>query len=228
MLALVEFDTAIAQALALWRTESEGLSSALRFVADSHLAKGVALILMALAVVARPGGPLLLARNAFLLRFSAAAVVSLASGRILQIALPHRDRPIVSMSGWAEHSSFAAESSFPSDHAVYFTAMAAAIAFADRRLGMIAIAWTGLIVLLPRVLLNFHYPTDILAGAAIGLAVASCFMLAPMPPAILRLAGAAERDSPQLVYPLAFLFAFAAATNFDEVRAAVSALFSAI
>jgi undecaprenyl-diphosphatase len=225
MLAVFECEYAFAESIAAWRADHPKFISALRVVAESHLAKGAALIALALAAVARHRGPLLLARDAFLLRFSAAAVTAIVLGRILQMTLPHRDRPIVSLSSWAEGTSFARDSSFPSDHAIYLTAMAAAIAFADRKLGAIALIWTGAVILLPRVLLSFHYPTDILAGAALGAAVAGAFMLSPMPSALARRAGAAEAAAPQIVYPLAFLFAFAAATNFESARAAASMLF---
>lgn len=228
MTPLFEYEYAIAEAIAAWRAVHPEIAAVLRAIADAYLVKGAALIAFAAAVVARSGRPILIARDGFLLRFTAAAVTAISLGRVLQLTLPHRDRPIAGLSNWAAESSFVDGSSFPSDHAVFFTAMAAAIFFADRRLGVLALLWTGAVVLLPRVLLNFHYPSDIIAGAAIGAAVAAAFMLTPMPAAISRHAAAAELAAPRIVYPLVFLLAFSAATNFETARAAVSALYRAL
>lgn len=178
----------------------------------------------ALAAALRSGEPLLRARNGFLLRFFAAGLAAIAAGRILQMTLPHRDRPIVALADWASRSAFGAESSFPSDHAVYMAAMATAIVFIDRKIGALAVAWTAFIVLLPRVLLNYHYPTDIIAGAAIGAVIAGLFMKAPVPRSVIDGAAAAATKAPHVVYPLLFLLAFEAGTNFELTRAGVDAL----
>lgn len=58
--------------------------------------------------------------------------------------------------------------SFPSDHAGFFVALALGIFLASRRAGALALAWTGLAVLLPRIVTGMHSPLDIAAGAAIG------------------------------------------------------------
>jgi undecaprenyl-diphosphatase len=215
-----EFEYALAESIASWRTGNGGVASALRALADANVLKGGALVALALSAVARRGEPLLSARNGFLIRFSIAAVAAITAGRLLQMALPHRDRPIVHLSSWAAESSFGSESSFPSDHAVFMTAMAAAICFADRRLGALAVVWTSFIILLPRVLLSFHYPTDMIAGALLGALIAAAVMKAPMPRAATERVAAVEANAPHIVYPLAFLLAFSIATNFESARAA--------
>lgn len=60
-------------------------------------------------------------------------------------------------------------SSFPSDHAVLFFAMAAGIFIASRRAGWFALFYVSAFICLPRMYLGEHYATDILAGAAIGI-----------------------------------------------------------
>ncbi|KKS19355.1 MAG: PAP2 family protein [Candidatus Roizmanbacteria bacterium GW2011_GWC2_41_7] len=57
--------------------------------------------------------------------------------------------------------------SFPSGHAAFFFAMAMAIYFYNKKLG----AWffaAAILIALARVAAGVHYPTDILAGAVIG------------------------------------------------------------
>ncbi len=224
MLSLVEFERTLAGAIADWRADHGELGGFLGLLADAELLKAAALMAFALAAVLRSGEPLLRARNGFLLRFFAAGFTAIAAGRLLQMMLPHRDRPIVALTDWASHSAFGAESSFPSDHAVYMTAMATAIAFVDRQIGVLAFVWTVIVILLPRVLLNYHYPTDILAGAAIGALIAGLLMTAPLPRAVLDGPAMAAQRAPHVVYPLLFLLAVEAGTNFETVRAGLKAL----
>jgi membrane-associated phospholipid phosphatase len=61
--------------------------------------------------------------------------------------------------------------SFPSDHAGFFFALSLGIFLASRRAGAIALAWTCLAVLLPRIVTGMHSPLDIAAGAAVGAAI---------------------------------------------------------
>ncbi|HYJ81292.1 MAG TPA: phosphatase PAP2 family protein, partial [Allosphingosinicella sp.] len=61
--------------------------------------------------------------------------------------------------------------SFPSDHAGFFLALSLGIFLASRRAGAIALAWTGIAILLPRIVTGMHSPLDIAAGAGIGAAV---------------------------------------------------------
>lgn len=62
-------------------------------------------------------------------------------------------------------------SSFPSDHAVLFFALATGIFFASRRIGWLMFIYVSAFICLPRVYIGVHYPTDILAGAAIGVSL---------------------------------------------------------
>jgi undecaprenyl-diphosphatase len=59
------------------------------------------------------------------------------------------------------------DTSFPSDHATAAFAIAVAIFLRSRRAGWIALAMAAL-VSISRVAVGTHYPTDVLAGAAIG------------------------------------------------------------
>jgi membrane-associated phospholipid phosphatase len=61
--------------------------------------------------------------------------------------------------------------SFPSDHAGFFVALALGIFLACRRAGAVALLWTALVVLLPRIITGMHSPLDIAAGAGIGAAL---------------------------------------------------------
>jgi undecaprenyl-diphosphatase len=81
----------------------------------------------------------------------------------------HRPRPFVALpvhqllvdSAW----------SFPSGHATFFFAMAAALYFHNKKWG----AWffvASVLISIARVIAGVHYPSDIVGGALIGVAVA--------------------------------------------------------
>lgn len=90
-----------------------------------------------------------------------------------------RGRPFVAHPGavhlFAKH---AADASFPSDHAT--ASMAIAVAFLLRRrfgLGALTLVFAAILDV-GRVAVGFHYPTDVLGGAAIG-ALAALVLWAP-------------------------------------------------
>lgn len=66
----------------------------------------------------------------------------------------------------------AADPGFPSDHATAAFAIATALVLVDRRLGVPALV-AAVALALDRVALGVHYPSDVLAGAALGIAVAT-------------------------------------------------------
>jgi undecaprenyl-diphosphatase len=63
--------------------------------------------------------------------------------------------------------------SFPSHHATMFYALATGIFLASRRLGCFAFIYVTFFIAFPRLYLGFHYPTDILAGATVGILTAN-------------------------------------------------------
>jgi len=92
-----------------------------------------------------------------------------------------RPRPFVAHPG-AVHlfASHAADASFPSDHATASVAIAIAILLRSKlRWGLVTLTF-ALILLFGRVALGYHYPTDVLGGAAIGAAAALLLWVAPI------------------------------------------------
>jgi undecaprenyl-diphosphatase len=59
--------------------------------------------------------------------------------------------------------------SFPSHHATMFYALATGIFLASRRFGYFAFIYVTLFIAFPRIYLGYHYPTDIIAGATVGI-----------------------------------------------------------
>ena len=116
-------------------------------------------------------------------RAAVAAAVSagaaLAIGAVIA-ALVDRARPFVADPGqvhlFVAHS---ADPSFPSDHATASFAIAVAILLRKRSWGVAALI-AAAILAVGRVAVGVHYPSDVLAGAALGSAVALALWWAPL------------------------------------------------
>jgi membrane-associated phospholipid phosphatase len=109
----------------------------------------------------------------------AACLLALLVARVINNLGPFQPRPIansaLSLARFAglppfqEHSGVRDWSSFPSDHAALFFALAMGIFYLSRPAGVAAIAYVTAFVAFPRVYLGLHYPTDIAGGAAIAM-----------------------------------------------------------
>jgi membrane-associated phospholipid phosphatase len=115
-------------------------------------------------------------------------------GRVLTRVLPYRDRPIFDTTlqwrppfgaggAWA-HQWTRDWSSFPSDHAALFGALAMTLFLVSRGAGLLTLLYSLLLVDFPRVYLGLHYPSDILGGVIVGFAVAWIATLAPIREAV--------------------------------------------
>ena len=108
-----------------------------------------------------------------LLMGGVAAVLAGFFSRLLQYFLPFHFRPLYNVdlnltSPLGVGSGLSHWNCFPSDHASLFFALATLILINDRRLGLLALVWAA-ITSSTRIYLGYHYPTDILGGAALGI-----------------------------------------------------------
>jgi undecaprenyl-diphosphatase len=99
------------------------------------------------------------------------AGLSLGIGKVVS-ELVDRQRPfVVDSHGVHLFAAHAADAGFPSDHATASFAIATAIFLRHRRWGPVALA-AAAVLSAGRVALGVHFPSDVLAGAALGAAVA--------------------------------------------------------
>jgi len=151
-----------------------------------------------------------------------AAFVSILFVRLLDLALPFRTRPVCDPANGWHFPSGATDwqnwSSFPSDHAIMFFALTTCLFFISRALGWIALLETVFLICLPRIYLGIHYPTDILAGAVIGLGIGFLANQKPLKKFAAQGAFRWMEKSPGSFYAAFFLFMYQITVLFWDVR----------
>jgi membrane-associated phospholipid phosphatase len=108
-------------------------------------------------------------------------------------------------------------SSFPSDHAVLFFALATGIFFVSRRAGWFTFAYVSIIICLPRIFIGVHYTTDILAGAAIGGSMAWLANLSAVRKPLTSWALQWQNAKPEQFYCFSFILTYQMAEQFDPL-----------
>jgi undecaprenyl-diphosphatase len=159
-----------------------------------------------------------------------ATIASLIFVKIVRSLLPFRLRPIHDLaSGFTLPYHVTTEtlwnwSSFPSDTAAMVFALAGGLAIIWRRWGWLALVYSLVVVSFPRIYLGYHYPSDVAAGAVIG--VLSVFILGREKirrPLTRRVLTWSERY-PGVFYWALFLLTCEVAAGFDNTRQTIIAL----
>lgn len=160
--------------------------------------------------------------------------VTMFLARVLAISLPYRIRPVYNPLlevnypiGMSPYNA-AEMSSFPSDHAALFTALAIGMFFISKKIGIISLLYVFLIIFMPRVILGLHYPSDILGGAIIGVLIIVALNKSAYSDKINKPIFAFKEQYPGVFYALFFLITYQIADMFDSVRATISFLYSFI
>jgi len=162
--------------------------------------------------------------RSFVLAGVALTTLSLAIARTLALLLPFRERPIASASlGFrvpvgGQSFPLIHWSSFPSDHAVMYFSLATILFLASRKIGLFAYCHALIVICLPILYRGIHYPTDLIAGALIGIGVASLASIDRVREAIANPGFRWRASSPATFYPTLYLCTLLTATQFDSVR----------
>jgi len=193
------------------------------FVRDSYVVKGVP-VMMVWWGLWFSHSPSANKNRQYLLAGLVAAIAAIFAGRSLALTLPFRPRPLhdpefdVVLPSGMTHQTLMGWSSFPSDHAVLFFALATAIFLVHRALGIILFLHAAIVISLPRVFSALHFPGDLLSGALIGISI-TLVLLFPLARAIDKFGvlPLIERYR-HFSYPIIFFIAFQAASMFDSSR----------
>ncbi len=213
------------------------LDAAAAWAVDSNLLKGEAFMAVTWWLWFA-AGERQARRRQILIATLAAAVLAVIAGRVLtgsgafEGVLPFRLRPLADPRvgflppsaldpGVAERRAW---SSFPSDHAMVFSALSTGLAYVSWRLGLLAHGYWLLVVALPRLYAGLHYPTDILGGAVIGALVAVALNTATVRRVVASAPLRALERWPRAFYAGFFLFTVQLALMFQEARALLTLL----
>lgn len=143
--------------------------------------------------------------------------------RFLALSLPYRERPLRNpllqfRVPFAETPTVLIKwSSFPSDHAVFLFCLATSVFFLSRKLGTVVLCYVSL-VCCSLVYLGIHYPTDILAGAALGTGIACLTLIKPFRDLLSSRTVLWAEHSPTSFYSCFYLITFLFGTMFDPLR----------
>ena len=218
------FDRAILLFLNQFAGRSPIFDAFVGMLATPNLLKGAVITILFIWVWFRSGEDKTRDREFVIWTFFI-SMASVLVARALALTLPFRERPLreaalhFHLPYGADRLAVLGWSSFPSDHAVIFFAASTALLFISRRLGIWSLLYTFFVICMPRVYLGIHYPTDILAGAVIGIGL-NAFTARPK----LRTGVAGpflrwEHEYPSRFYPFFFLVAFEFSELFDSLRA---------
>ena len=153
-------------------------------------------------------------------------ILALMLARTLASIMPFRPRPLAtagidfrppSLPDGVQQLRMEAWSSFPSDHAAMFFALAYGLWRLSRPVGAVAMVFATFWVGFVRIYLGIHYPSDMVVGAAIGLACGHIMRSLNIDRAAAPVL-AFQQTFPQRFYAAMFLVTYEVAVLFDNVR----------
>jgi membrane-associated phospholipid phosphatase len=152
-----------------------------------------------------------------------ASCVAVLLNRMLSVVVPFRVRPLRSpdLNFVVPHAvnpqSLLDWSAFPSDNATLFFGLAACIFLVSRRAGIVAFCHVTLVVAFARVYLGFHHPTDVLAGALLGVGLVSLVTIPAVKTAVTRLPMQWLQQHPPSFHAALFVLVFLIAVTFEPL-----------
>lgn len=165
------------------------------------------------------------ASRRILIRGVLATVLAVALTRGFAHLLPVRLRPFADPSSGfipflpTNPVDYEDWSSFPSDTAAFEFALCWSLLGVSRACSVTLTLYTFVTACLTRIYIGVHYPSDIVAGALIGILCASLMQRVPIKSARLRPIIGGDGNHP-LFYAIAFLVAAELAQIFDNLRSA--------
>ena len=159
-----------------------------------------------------------------LLWTAAGGMAAIVFARSLALTLPFRMRPRFDpalhfiLPIGVDPGNYWDWSSFPSDHAVMFSALATGLFFISWRAGLLSFLYVGVVILFPRLYLGIHYASDVLVGTVLGAICGVGANLAAPRARITHWTLQFEHTSPGAFYVAMFIATFLFATMFDSLR----------
>ena len=158
------------------------------------------------------------------------SIIAITIGRSLNNFLPYRPRPILNPEfdftyqidafSWLNKLS-----SFPSDHAILFFSLATGIFLISKKWGVFSYIYVFFIICFPRIYLGFHYFSDILVGALIGIVITLIISTLKISKRFSKKIVLFSEKFPGISYALFFILSYQMVTLFLDSRKLISAIF---
>jgi len=222
---VVDFDRWLATAINGLPGRSPAFDTLVLALAGNHLVKGgIVMSFVWAAWFCRCAPREVVLRRKKIVATLAAAAVALFVSAVVQHLVPMRPRPVHDptlflrapvglpsdvMTNW---------SSFPSDHATLFFSLATGLLFVSRPLGLAACTYVTFVIALPRVYVGWHYPSDVVAGAAIGVLLVWFAQSAAVRDRLATPVLAWARRHPQTFHAAFFVLSYQVATLMEDSR----------
>jgi len=225
-------DTSIARFVNSFAHRSWTLDTFVCFLASSHLFKGVLVMAVFCFLWFQASNAAsrfqITEKRGILLHSLLICIPGLVAARWLARVLPFRQRPLfipslhLNRAYGFDSDALEPWSSFPSDHAVLFFALATGIWLVNKKAGLFLYFYTIVCIALPRIFLGIHYPTDILAGALLGFTLGySAKFDALRSVVVARSASRLQEFSPGLFYACWFFLVCQTAVLYGPLRGGI-------
>ena len=149
-------------------------------------------------------------------------LVAIVVARILANSLPMRLRPFddttvhFGLNLKRTTNNFENWSAFPSDHAALVFALSLSLFKLSRGVSCFLMIYSAVVICLPRIYLGLHYPSDVIAGALIGLLSSSAIQMMHLD--WVDKIKEFSNQKPNIFYAIAFIITSEIAQMFENVR----------
>jgi undecaprenyl-diphosphatase len=215
-------DTAVIQFFDQYAGLSPAANRLVYDICNSDLLKGALFMVFFWWCWFRSDGDVVARRRYVVLSIGGAIAVVIIA-RILQLLLPFHDRPLYAAMNFVlpvgiSPANLSHWNSMPSDHAALFFALSLAVWYEMRVLGYFAMVWTLIVICAPRVYLGYHYASDIIGGAILGLVIMAIILRTLPNWKLLDRIVAWEHGHRGVFYGLAFFLTYETTILFFDVR----------